>query len=192
MERKAPTSRTPGVRHDNQSHGTAVRAAQYVRMSTEHQGCSTENQPDDIERYARERGFEIVQTYADAGRSGLNIDGRPALQDLLADIEGGNADFSAVLVYDISRWGGVPDSDEAAHYEYCCRSAGVHVVYCAEQFENDGSIGSDVQKVVKRRMAAEYSRELSVKVFRGSEASHRVGISPRWSAGLRSSQATRR
>jgi hypothetical protein len=35
-----------------------------------------------------------------------------------------------------------------------------------EQFENDGSIGS-TSKTVKRVMAGEYSRELSVKVFAG-------------------------
>lgn len=144
-----------------------VRAAEYVRMSTEHQRYSTENQSDAIRQYADQRGIQIVRTYADAGRSGLNIDGRAGLQRLLSDVRSGAADFSVILVYDISRWGRFQDSDEPAAYEYACRAAGVRVVYCAEQFENDGSIGSDVQKVVKRRMAAEYSRELSVKVFAG-------------------------
>nr|WP_283811380.1 recombinase family protein [Bradyrhizobium uaiense] len=160
----------------DQSSRLLVRAAQYVRMSTEHQRYSTENQSEAIGRYATERGFEIVRTYVDAGRSGLNIDGRQGLQDLLGDIEGRKADFSVVLVYDVSRWGRFPDSDEAAFYEYRCRAAGVNVIYCAEQFENDGSIGSDVQKVVKRRMAAEYSRELSVKVFAGQKRLIEMGF----------------
>ncbi|MBX9841280.1 MAG: recombinase family protein [Xanthobacteraceae bacterium] len=136
-------------------------------MSTEHQKYSTENQSDAIRRYAEQRGMEIVRTYTDAGRSGLSIDGRTGLQQLLADVRSGSADYAVILVYDISRWGRFQDSDEPAAYEYACRAAGVQVAYCAEQFENDGSIGSDVQKVVKRRMAAEYSRELSVKVFAG-------------------------
>ena len=51
-----------------------VRAAQYVRMSTEHQKYSTENQADIIQAYAERRGFEIVRTYADQGKSGLRID----------------------------------------------------------------------------------------------------------------------
>lgn len=147
--------------------GVPVRAAEYVRMSTEHQRYSTENQSQAIRKYAAQRGLEIVRTYVDAGRSGLTIDGRAGLQKLLADIKSGSADFSVVVVYDISRWGRFQDSDEAASYEYQCRASGVHVAYCAEQFENDGSIGSDVQKVVKRRMAAEHSRELSVKVHAG-------------------------
>lgn len=153
-----------------------ARAAKYVRMSTEHQRYSTENQSDAIGRYARQRGLEIVRTYTDAGRSGLSIEGRDGLKSLLADIESGTADFSIVLVYDISRWGRFQDSDEAASYEFRCRTAGVRVEYCAEQFENDGSIGSDVQKVVKRRMAAEYSRELSVKVFAGQSRLIQMGF----------------
>ncbi|AQQ05389.1 recombinase family protein [Roseibium algicola] len=154
-------------RAGDKSASAPVRAVEYVRMSTEHQKYSTENQSDVIRRYATQRGFTIVRTYKDAGRSGLNIEGRSGLRQLIADIESGTADFSVVLVYDISRWGRFQDADESAFYEYRCRRAGVRVEYCAEQFDNDGSIGSDVQKVVKRRMAAEYSRELSVKVFAG-------------------------
>jgi DNA invertase Pin-like site-specific DNA recombinase len=62
--------------------GTLLRAAEYVRMSTEHQQYSTENQGDKIREYAARRGIEIAKTYADAGKSGLRIDGRIALQQL--------------------------------------------------------------------------------------------------------------
>lgn len=58
-------------------------AAEYVRMSTEHQQYSTENQADAIREYARRRGIQIVRTYADEGKSGLRIDGRQALQQLI-------------------------------------------------------------------------------------------------------------
>lgn len=144
-----------------------ARAACYVRMSTEHQQYSTDNQISSIDEYARARGFEVVRTYADEGKSGLRIEGRAALQRLIADIESKTNDFSAVLVYDVSRWGRFQDPDEAASYELRCRLSGVEVHYCAEQFENDGSIGSAIIKTVKRAMAGEYSRELSAKVFQG-------------------------
>ena len=39
--------------------------------------------------------------------------------------------------------------------------------YCAEQFENDGSLSATIIKSMKRAMAGEYSRELSAKVFAG-------------------------
>ncbi len=152
------------------------RAAQYVRMSTEHQQYSVHNQTDAIARYAALRGFEIVRTYADEGRSGLNVTGRPALQQLLVDVDSGRADYEALLVYDVSRLGRFQDPDEAASYELSCRRAGIAVHYCAEQFENDGSIGASIIKTVKRVMAGEYSRELSVKVFAGQANLVRLGF----------------
>ncbi len=144
-----------------------VRAAQYVRMSTEHQQYSTENQAKAIAKYAEQHGMEIVFTYADSGKSGLTLAGREELQKLLAAAESGNADFTVVLVYDVSRWGRFQDVDESAYHEYICRRAGITVHYCAEQFQNDGSPLSALIKTVKRTMAGEYSRELSVKVFAG-------------------------
>ena len=145
----------------------SVRAAQYVRMSTEHQKYSTENQAEAIAAYAARRGFEIVRTYEDAGKSGLRMDGRAGLQKLIADVRSGSTDFNAILVYDVSRWGRFQDSDESAYYEFICREAGLAVHYCAEQFENDGSLSATVIKSMKRAMAGEYSRELSAKVFAG-------------------------
>lgn len=147
--------------------GKLVRAAEYVRMSTEHQKYSTENQSEAIAAYAARRGFEIVKTYADAGKSGLKLDGRAALQGLIADVRNGVADFDAVIVYDVSRWGRFQDADESAYYEFICREAGIAVHYCAEQFENDGSLSATIIKSMKRAMAGEYSRELSTKVFAG-------------------------
>ena len=144
-----------------------LRAAQYVRMSTEHQQYSTENQSDKIREYAARRNINIVRTYADEGKSGLRIDGRQALQQLISDVQARNADFGIILVYDVSRWGRFQDADESAYYEYICRRAGIQVAYCAEQFENDGSPVSTIVKGVKRAMAGEYSRELSAKVFAG-------------------------
>lgn len=145
----------------------AFRAAQYVRMSTEHQQYSTQNQAQTIQEYAEQRGIEIIKTYADDGKSGLVIGGRAALQQMIADVESGAAEFNVILVYDVTRWGRFQDADESAYYEYLCKRAGIQVVYCAEQFENDGSPVSTIVKGVKRAMAGEYSRELSVKVFAG-------------------------
>lgn len=143
------------------------RAAQYVRMSTEHQRYSTENQSDEIKRYAEQRGIEIVRTYSDQGKSGLSIEGRDGLKQLIGDVQSGAADFDTVIVYDVSRWGRFQDADESAYYEYICKRAGISVIYSAEQFENDGSPVSTIVKGVKRAMAGEYSRELSQKVFTG-------------------------
>ena len=151
-------------------------------MSTEHQQYSIENQGDAIQQYAERRGMTIVRRYADSGKSGLRIDGREALQRLIRDVQSGQADFTAILVYDVSRWGRFQDADESAYYEYICRRAGISVHYCAEQFDNDGSPVATIVKGVKRAMAGEYSRELSAKVFAGQcrliELGYRQGGAP--------------
>jgi len=144
-----------------------IRVAAYVRTSTEHQKYSTSNQMDVIREYAKTNGMEIVKVYSDEGKSGLNIKGRDSLSRMIADVQG-KPGFRHILVYDVSRWGRFQDADEAAHYEYMCKRAGIPVLYCAEQFQNDGSIGSSMIKTMKRTMAGEYSRELSTKVFQGA------------------------
>jgi DNA invertase Pin-like site-specific DNA recombinase len=153
-------------------------------MSTEHQKYSTENQADVIAQYAETRGFEIVRTYADAGKSGLKLDGRDALKRLIADVTAGRADFSVILVYDVSRWGRFQDADQSAYYEYVCKEGGVTVQYCAEQFENDGSLSATIIKSMKRAMAGEYSRELSAKVFAGQCRLIKLGFRQGGAAGF--------
>lgn len=158
------------------SASTRVRAAQYLRMSTDHQSFSIDNQKDAIREYADVMGYDIVATYEDAGRSGLKLEGRAGLQKLLADVESKKANFETVIVYDVSRWGRFQNIDESASYEYRCQMAGVRIEFCAEQFANDGSIGSDVLKAIKRSMAAELSRMLSQKVFIGQSRIIKMGF----------------
>lgn len=147
-----------------------------MRMSTEHQRYSLDNQSAGIAAYAKSRGYQVVQTYKDAGRSGLSLRGRAALKQLLSDVMGGKAPYEVILVLDISRWGRFQDVDQSAHYEFLCREAGVSVAYCAEAFENDGSATSSIVKQIKRVMAAEYSRELSRKVSRAQRQQARLGF----------------
>ncbi len=117
----------------------------------------------------------IVRTYCDDGISGLSVKGREALKQLIGDVATGSAEFRAILVYDVSRWGRFQDADESAYYEFICKRAGIRVIYCAEQFNNDGSPFAAMIKGRKRAMAGEYSRELSVKVFAGQTRLARQG-----------------
>src|SRR5438067_4194912 len=142
-----------------------LRGAQYVRMSTDHQKYSIENQAIAIAAYAVQHDISVVKSYVDKAKSALTLGRRYALKQLLHDVRRGQADFEVILVYDVSRWGRFQDTDESAYYEFICKEAGVRVLYCAEIFENDGSLLSNIVKNIKRAMASEYSRELSVKVF---------------------------
>jgi DNA invertase Pin-like site-specific DNA recombinase len=143
-----------------------IPVAQYLRMSTEHQQYSVSNQTGAIKDFCERRQFVVVQTYKDAGKSGLAIKDRPRLIQLLRDVVNKPV-FKAVIVYDVSRWGRFQDTDEAAHYEFICRSSGVPVYYCAEQFGEEFTVSNSILKGLKRVMAAEYSRELGEKCYRG-------------------------
>src|SRR6201987_5494792 len=153
-----------------------LRPAQYVRMSTDYQQYSIENQAVVIGAYAQLHKLSIVRTYRDEGESGLKIKNRKGLTQLIACVQSRQADFGHILVFDVSRWGRFQDVDESAHYEFICKEAGIRVAYCAEQFDNDGSLISHIVKNIKRVMAAEYSRELSAKVHAGQSRYARLGF----------------
>jgi len=144
-----------------------IRAAAYARMSTDHQVYSIKNQLAAIGEYAERNGLAVVREYLDPGRSGLHLDGRLGLVKLLTDVQEGRADFEVILIYDVSRWGRFQDIDESAYYEFACRKANIRVVYCAEPFDNEsGGALASIIKSIKRIMAAEFSRDQSLRVRR--------------------------
>lgn len=156
-------------------------------MSTNQQRLSIESQATAIDLYAHTHNFKVVQTYLDIGRSGLTLNKREGLKQLLQDVFTSTKAYRAILVYDVSRWGRFQDPDEAAHYEFVCKRVGVPVYYCAESFSNDSTLPSAIMKTLKRAMAGEYSRELSVRVDRAkrmvAEQGFRAGGAPGY--GLR-------
>jgi DNA invertase Pin-like site-specific DNA recombinase len=87
---------------------------------------------------------------------------------LLADAVVPDPGFQAVLVYDVSRCGRFQNPDQGASDEYALEIANIKIHYCAEQFQNDGTLASSILKTLKRGMAGEYSRELSAKVWAGN------------------------
>lgn len=157
-------------------------AAEYLRVSTEQQRYSLDSQRKCIREFAEISGFRIVRSYVDVGRSGLNIKARQGLSTLISDVLSADLEYSAIFVYDVSRWGRFQDIDEAAHYEFLCRKAGAPVVYCADTGVNPAGECSSILKALRRVMAAEFSRELSAKVFasqkRSAEAGFKVGSCP--------------
>lgn len=79
------------------------KAALYVRVSTPHQekeGYSIEEQKMKLKSFATAKDYEVVNIYVDGGISGAKID-RPALQEMIEDIENGKIDV--VLVYKLDR-----------------------------------------------------------------------------------------
>lgn len=159
----------------SQSAQEPLPVAEYVRMSTEHQKYSIENQRALITAYATANNMRVTRTFVDAGKSGVTLRRREGLSSLLAEVVAGTTVFKAILVYDVSRWGRFQDADESAHYEFLCRRAGVAVIYCAEQFAQDATPLGSVLKSLKRAMAGEFSRELGTKVAAGKARLGKLG-----------------
>jgi DNA invertase Pin-like site-specific DNA recombinase len=153
-----------------------IPAAQYLRVSTDRQEYSLENQVQAIAEYAESHGLRVVNTYSDPATSGVVFRKRKGLQKLIQDVIHGHASYKEILVYDVSRWGRFQDTDESAYYEFLCKSAGVPVHYCAESFLNDDSFPSLIMKALKRAMAGEYSRELGVKILAGHRRGAALGF----------------
>lgn len=78
------------------------RCACYVRVSTENQleNYSIDEQIDRLTAYCKAKDYTIVKFYTDGGYSGGNIN-RPALQQMLNDIQSGGID--TVVVYKLDR-----------------------------------------------------------------------------------------
>jgi DNA invertase Pin-like site-specific DNA recombinase len=153
-----------------------MRVALYLRRSTneELQADSLRSQEEQLRAFAAEAGHVIVATYSDSA-SGRQIEGRDEFQRLIAQVKRGAA-FEAILVRDVSRWGRFANLDESAFYEFLCLTHGVQVIYVAESFGPDDAPFAAFQKVTKRWMAAEFSREKSRTVTRSQARVAKLGF----------------
>lgn len=105
-----------------------LHACAYVRVSTKRQAeheTSLNEQHAGIGRAASERGYGIVETYVEAGRSGTT-DRRPALQRMIADACAQPKRYDAVFVYNFSRF--FRDEYECEGYRRKLEKAGVKLI----------------------------------------------------------------
>lgn len=145
-----------------------VRAIAYYRHSAQdRQENSIPIQQDQVRAWAKQHGVEIIKEFCDAGRSGLNSEGRPAFTEMMDEWISKRTDFEYVLCLDVSRWGRFQDIDLSAQFSAICKKHKKQVIYTTigKPKENDPLYPVYVQ--FERFRAAQYSRELSDKVWRG-------------------------
>ncbi|WP_343641830.1 recombinase family protein [Chryseobacterium sp.] len=143
--------------------------AYYRHSAEDKQENSVTIQRGHVERFALEHNITIIHEEVDEGVSGL-LANRPGFERLFDNwIKNVHApDFDYVLVYDVSRWGRFQDQDQAGHYVYLCKKHGKDVVYVSRGFvDANNQLFSSLEISIQRYMAAEYSRQLSEKVFYG-------------------------
>lgn len=156
------------------------KAIAYYRHSAEDkQENSVPIQREHARVFAEKHNIEIIHEEADEGKTGLLAD-RPGFTRIFQNwiFNTQAAPFDYVLVYDVSRWGRFQDQDEAAYYEFLCKKQGKKVVYVSRGFpKEEQELISHLQTSIERYMAAEYSRQLSNKVFHGCVQVSREGYS---------------
>ena len=107
-----------------------VRAVAYYRHSAQdRQENSIPIQRDQVREWAEKNGVEIIHEFADAGKSGLNAEGRPAFTEMMEEWVKKRGDFDYVLCLDVSRWGRFQDIDLSAQFSAECRKQNKQIIY---------------------------------------------------------------
>ncbi len=128
----------------------------YPRVSTEMQveGYSLEGQRNVLSRFADREEMTVVDIYEDAGKSGKSIEGRPAFQKMIHDIEMG-LDIDYVLVYKLSRFG--RDAADILNSLEYIQSYGVNLICIEEGIDSSQTSGKLLISVLSA--VAEIERE---------------------------------
>jgi DNA invertase Pin-like site-specific DNA recombinase len=153
-----------------------LKAAIYLRCSTDKQEYSLDDQEKPILEFAHKHDHEVVARFVDDAVSGMSVNGREDFKRMIELGTQKNPPFEIILVYDVSRFSRT-HPDEAAHYEFVLRENGVRVIYVAEPFAGDDSIGDMLMKPMKRTLAHMFSLEQAQKVLRGSKTNAARGYS---------------
>ena len=144
------------------------RAVAYYRHSAQdRQENSVAIQQEQVQQWAGENGVEIIHEFADRGKSGLTAEGRDGFNDMMENWVKGRQDFEFVLCLDVSRWGRFQDIDLSATYSAECKRHGKQVVYTTLGKPKPDDQLYQVYVQFERFRAAQYSKELSIKVFPG-------------------------
>lgn len=146
------------------------KAVAYYRHSAEDkQENSVPIQREHAENFCTQNNLELIHEEADQGVSGLTAN-RPGFKRLFSDwIENPQAaGFDYVLVYDVSRWGRFQNQNEAGYYEYLCNQNKKKIIYVSRGFpREEQELTYSIITPMERWMAAQYSKQLSEKVWYG-------------------------
>ena len=144
-----------------------LKAAIYIRVSTELQTESAENQEREVRMFADEYGIEIVKVYTDLGRSGMTARERKQFVALVDDVEQGHNKYSIVLYLEVSRWGRFLASREAEYYRMRLELKNVTCHSCDTAFKLNNDLADHILTILKDASASDYCRQLSHKVWVG-------------------------
>ncbi len=150
-----------------------MKAAGYIRESTDQQaseGYGMAAQEHSIRSYCDIHGWELIEVYVDAGRSGSSMRGRDDLARLLAEARSGR--FERVVFWKLDRLGrNLKDLLEICDQ---LEGAGVGIVSIQEAIDTGTAAGRMVRSFLGA--VAEFEREIIVELIKaGLEQKARQG-----------------
>lgn len=141
--------------------------AYYRHSARDRQENSVAIQQELVRKWAEENRVDIVREFADLGKSGLTAEGRDGFNEMMNNWVKRRDDFEFVLCLDVSRWGRFQDIDLSATYSADCKRHGKDVIYTTLGMPRPDDPLYKVYLQFERFRAAQFSKELSVKVFHG-------------------------
>ena len=156
------------------------KAYMYTRVSTAMQvdNYSLEAQRNKILAIAGAEEIKVIREYSDEGHSGKNITGRPAFQEMMADIEAEKDKIDYVMVFKVSRFGRNA-ADALASLERL-KAHGVHLWCVEDKLVSDGVYGSFMFTMMAGM--AELEREnIITQTMSGRKQKARLGA---WNGGF--------
>ena len=157
-----------------------VRCYTYTRVSTAMQvdGYSLNAQRDKLHKYAEYQGMQIVGEFTDEGRSGKNVVGRLAFQEMLSKIKSGEDNVSYVLVFKLSRFG--RNAADVLNSLQLMQDNGVNLICVEDGIDSSKDSGKLMISVLSA--VAEIEREnILVQTMEGRKQKARQG---EWNGGF--------
>lgn len=138
-----------------------IKAVSYARFSSDQQREeSISAQLRAIQYYAEQKGYAIVRTYADKGKSGRSSE-RPEFLRMMDDARKG--EFSVVLVHKLDRFS--RSAMDTINFEQELKDCGVSLVSVTEQLGN--SPEGSLMRMIIVAINQFYSQNLAREVIKG-------------------------
>lgn len=151
----------------------------YTRVSTVMQvdGYSLEAQKEKLRAYAQYQGLTVVKEFSDEGKSGKNIDGRPAFSAMLENIKNMVDDIDCVLVFKLSRFG--RNAADVLNSLQIMQDYGVNLICVEDGIDSSKDSGKLIISVLSS--VAEIERDnILVQTMEGRRQKAREG---KWNGG---------
>lgn len=156
----------------------AHAVAYYRHSAQDRQENSIPIQREQVRKWADANNMDIIQEFADHGKSGLSVEHRDGFNDMIENWVRKRDDFQHVLVLDVSRWGRFQDVDLSATYDAECTRHGKKVIYTSMGLPRKDDPMQAMAMTFERVRAAMYSKDLSGKVFLGCAKIAQQGFRP--------------